>query len=174
MNIDRSVTTPRGTWSSEIDIDRSFGEIDIDRDVKFKPNENVYDRQEQAKGKREERPADREGRRAGTEKDTTRYDKSKSGQRQNNVLSDRSGNVYRKTESGWQQRDRNSWSRPDTSTRTSSSRSSFQQNRSSMDRQYKARSRGTQRTSNYQRSNYSRSSSRSGVSRSGGGGRGRR
>jgi hypothetical protein len=204
VNINRSVTTPRGTWSSDIDIDYDYGDIDIDRDVKFEPNENVYDRREQAKSKREERPADREGRRAdretrrgesgretkpanrraeGTKRFEARgdggrvtsqdraYSQRRSQERPNNVYSDRNGNVYRKTGSGWEQRDRSGWSRPETKTRTSRDRSSFQQSRSSLDRQYKARERGTHRTSNYQRSSRSSSQSRSGVSR-GGGGRG--
>ncbi|MHC4645027.1 MAG: hypothetical protein ACYTBJ_05980 [Planctomycetota bacterium] len=61
------------------------------------------------------------------------------GGRSNNVYADRNGSVHRKTDQGWQQRDRSGWS---------SSRSS----RSSLDRDHTARQRGTDRTNNFNRS----------------------
>jgi hypothetical protein len=93
--------------------------------------------------------------------------------RQNNVVADRSGNVYRRSTDGWQGRDSSGWSntRPSPSTTQK------------LNRQYDARQRGTQRT-NTRRSTNSRSgysstgrsgysgASRGGYSRGGGGARG--
>jgi hypothetical protein len=115
--------------------------------------EDRYDDRRDRHDDRRDRQADQRDRKS--DRRDVRTQDSKTGtdrKPQNNVFSDRNGNAYRKTDQGWQQRDRNSWSRPDTSTRTSSSRSSFQQNRSSMNRQYKARERGTQRTKDFHRS----------------------
>lgn len=82
----------------------------------------------------------------------------------NNVYSDRQGNVHRKTEQGWQQRGSGGWSQPESASRPSSSRSG--PNRSDLNRQSRARERGSQRSSTYQQQ---RSSSRSSY----GGSRGR-
>ena len=71
--------------------------------------------------------------------------------RANNVFADSSGNVHRKTDSGWQQKTGSGWSGSKSST-------------SSLERQNSARERGTSRTQSYQRSGSS-SSSRSGRSR---------
>jgi uncharacterized membrane protein YgcG len=84
--------------------------------------------------------------------------------RQNNVYADRKGNAHRKTEQGWQKRDKSGWSKPD--------RSYSGSGRSNLNRDNKARERGSQRTQNYQRSRSSGGSRGSGISRSGGGGRG--
>jgi hypothetical protein len=86
--------------------------------------------------------------------------------RQDNIFSDRNGNVYRKTEQeGWQQRDQSGWSKPD------SSRSSA--GWSDLNGDYEARERGSQRTYNYQQSGGASYSTGSGAGRSGGGRRGR-
>jgi len=80
------------------------------------------------------------------------------------------GNVHRKTDKGWQKRDKSGWSKPDKSPRTSPSRSGS--GRSDLNSHYKARDRGSQRTRDFQRSSSSSRSRSSGMSRSGGGRRG--
>ena len=90
------------------------------------------------------------------------------GKQQNNVFADRDGNVYRKSEKGWEARDQNNWSKPEARDNT---RKSFENNRPSLDRDNKARERGAEKTKNFERS---RSSNRDGGRSKGGGGRGRR
>jgi len=66
-----------------------------------------------------------------------------------NVFAGKDGNVYRNDgKGGWEQRDKGSWSKPESKAQT---RDSFQQNRSSLDRDYGARQRGEARTSSYER-----------------------
>jgi hypothetical protein len=76
--------------------------------------------------------------------------------RSNNVYSDRNGNVYRKTDQGWQQRSGNSWNTSDarqsTSQRSSQQRTSQSRGYSDLDRSANARSQGNQRSSNYRQS----------------------
>ncbi|MHC4165540.1 MAG: hypothetical protein ACYSWQ_01130 [Planctomycetota bacterium] len=173
IDASRTVTTPRGTWSSDLDVDRSFGEVDIERDVSFDPNDNIYDRG----GDRHDRPYEprqehrdrydgqygdrdvartQEGRR-----DTAQ--KSGTTQRENNVFADKNGDVYRKTDSGWQQRDQSGWSnadksRSDKGSRPSTTQSSFDRSRSGLESHSQARDRGSSRTSTYQSSSRTRSS----------------
>ena len=64
----------------------------------------------------------------------------------NNVFADRDGNVYRRTNQGWEQRDRNNWSRPETRPQPS-----FASQQPALDRDYNARARGTERAQNFQR-----------------------
>ena len=64
----------------------------------------------------------------------------------NNVFGDRDGNVYRRTDQGWEQRDRNNWSRPETRPQPS-----FANQQPALDRDYGARARGVERTQNFQR-----------------------
>jgi hypothetical protein len=86
--------------------------------------------------------------------------------RSNNVYSDRSGNVYRKTDQGWQQRSGNSWNSSETrqakTQKSSQQRSSQRQSYSDLNRSATARNQGNQRSSSYRQSYGSR------------GGRGRR
>lgn len=226
IDVNRSITTPRGTWSGSTEIDWDGGDLDIDRSGTFTPNENVYDRQEEIRANRDERKGDREGKReegkgdrearkgdreagdrsrpertgdrAATDRRTDRpaADRQRpetrgdtKPQRENNVFADRDGNVYRKTDKGWQQRDQNRWSdtgrsrsdvssrssagrsSSDVSSRSSAGRSSFDRSSSDLNRHSQARQRGSQRTSNYQRSR-SGGGSRGGMQRSGGGRRG--
>jgi hypothetical protein len=184
VDISRSITTPRGTWTDTISIDRDWGDTDIDRNISFEPNENLYDRKEKAREARDQRrgeragiPEDRKRDRADRDRVTTQTAREKAGSRtftdkdlsryKDNVITDKKGNVYRKTESGWQQRDRGNWTKPDTRSRTSG----FQQNKSSLNRSYNARSRGAQRSSSFNQ--YRSSHSRGSYQRSGGfGGRG--
>jgi len=102
------------------------------------------------------------------------------GQGSNNVFTDRNGNVYRRTERGWERREGKEWSgspravsqgkdrqaatnrQPSATKRqtgsSASSRIGTTQNRMSsqtqtiLNQQYQARSRGMERTSNFQRS----------------------
>jgi hypothetical protein len=103
---------------------------------------------------------------------------------QNNVYAGKNGNVYRKTDAGWQQRQGNQWSkpasaaqrpsqasRPAASTRpsTTAPRRSFDP--APLNRDYQARQHGAARTQNYQRAQ-SAPASRPSYSRPSGGGGG--
>jgi hypothetical protein len=66
----------------------------------------------------------------------------------NNVYADKSGNVYRKTDSGWQTRDKGNWSSVDRSSTTA--RQSYNKSSQDLNRQSQARNRGTERTQSYQ------------------------
>jgi hypothetical protein len=83
----------------------------------------------------------------------------------NNVFADRDGNVYRRTNEGWQQRDRSSWSRPETRAQPS-----FERNQANLNRDFGARSRGAERTQSFQRTR-SAGAGRGGGGGFGGGGR---
>lgn len=67
----------------------------------------------------------------------------------NNVFSDRNGKVYRRTDQGWQQRERSNWSRPETNARP---QSGFASQQPSLERDFNTRARGAERTQNFQRS----------------------
>ncbi len=118
------------------------------------------DRRDRKSDRREDGPKSKE-RRAGTDK-----------KRQNNVYSDRNGNVHKKTDQGWKQRDKGGWSKADSSRSGSG--------RSDLNRDYKARERGAQRSKSYSQHSGSRNKSRSKATRSSGsrgrsgGSRGRR
>ncbi|MDS4028294.1 MAG: hypothetical protein RKO25_15080 [Candidatus Contendobacter sp.] len=64
----------------------------------------------------------------------------------NNVFADQNGNVHRRTNQGWEQRDRNNWSRPETRQQPS-----FANQQRALNRDYNARARGAERTQNFQR-----------------------
>ncbi|MGD8865976.1 MAG: hypothetical protein PVI01_00055 [Gemmatimonadales bacterium] len=90
--------------------------------------------------------------------------------RQNDVFTDRNGDVYRRNQDGsWQERTRDGWSSTDRSrvqTRQSDMmRPGGSRDRSNLNRDYQARQRGTQRAQSYQRS---RSAVPSGRARTGG------
>lgn len=83
--------------------------------------------------------------------------------RGNNVYSSRDGNVYRRTERGWEQRDRGGWTRPETI-----DRSGFSRNRQGLERDYSVRSRGFERESSFRSSgSYGRGSAGGGTFRGG-------
>jgi hypothetical protein len=89
----------------------------------------------------------------------------------NDVFADKNGDVYRKSDKGWEQRDKSGWSSADKSSRDNAQAQRSQQQ---LNRQYDARERGAQRTQSYQQggSRPPRSSSSAARSRpSGGGGR---
>jgi hypothetical protein len=86
--------------------------------------------------------------------------RSPSTRRPNNVFADKKGNVHRQGFDGWQKRDKGGWSKP----------SSSERSRADLNRDSKARSRGSERSRSF-----SGFGGRSGRSRSfGGGRRGRR
>ena len=64
---------------------------------------------------------------------------------QNNVFTDRNGNVHRRTDSGWQQRDGNKW----TPTQTPKPQPSVSRTPSNLNLQSNARQRGTTRTNQF-------------------------
>jgi hypothetical protein len=64
----------------------------------------------------------------------------------NDVYTDRNGDVFRKSDSGWQQRQGNDWKSSATGAGSRGDRSS------SLDRDYQSRQRGAQRSQGYQRS----------------------
>lgn len=155
IDVDRTITTPRGTWEShiDIDIDRGWGgrDIDIDRDISFEPNRNIYERRENR-----ERNWDRPGRgpdRTGPGGDRGIVGTPERGrvpasrpealpERRDDVFADRDGNVFRRTDQGWQQRTRSDWEQS----------SDVSRSRSNLDRQHVARQRGTQRTNSFRQS----------------------
>jgi hypothetical protein len=75
-----------------------------------------------------------------------RYDQSVTSRSmsRNNVYAGRDGDVYRRTDRGWEQRDRSAWTRPETI-----DRSGFYRNRPNLERDYTARSRGIERESTF-------------------------
>jgi hypothetical protein len=76
----------------------------------------------------------------------------------NNVYSDKQGNVYKKDNNRWQSREGNNWS----SVENSKNNSNYERNKQDLNRQQVSRDRGNQRTQTYnqQRSNTSRSMNR--------------
>ncbi|MHC4414677.1 MAG: carbohydrate-binding family V/XII [Planctomycetota bacterium] len=189
IDIDRTVTTPRGTFSGSIDVDRDWdGDIDIDRNVRFEPNENIYNRRENMERNVEDLRSARETRReeigSGERRGELGDRRGQRGpndraRRENNVFADRDGNIHRRTSEGWQRREKDGWSRPQAPSqrpsserrsvdrRSSRDRSAYDRSRRSLEGDHQARQRGASRTSSYNRSRASRSGgSRSGASRS--------
>ena len=125
-----------GGWRSG-DVD-----IDINRNINVNRN-NIYNRQENIS--RNIGGRDRPGAGAGRDKVG-----SGTGQkRDNNVFADREGNIHRKTDEGWQARDKGNWSDRDVTAHPSWDKSRASQ----------ARQRGTYRTNSYRQrygSDYSR------------------
>jgi uncharacterized membrane protein YgcG len=117
-------------------------------------------RQASREGQREQRPAG--AREARPEQRAKAAELGK-----NNVFADRDGNVHRRTNEGWEQRDRNNWSRPETRSQANVARQ-----QPNLDRDFSARARGTERAQNFQQAGgggFSRSGG-GGFSRGGGGG----
>jgi hypothetical protein len=81
----------------------------------------------------------------------------------NNVFSDKQGNVYKKENNQWQSREGNNWSNVD----QSKNKSNYERNKQDLNRQQTSRERGNQRTQSYnqQRSNTSRGMNRGGGRR---------
>ncbi|MFO1372423.1 MAG: hypothetical protein U1F42_08515 [Candidatus Competibacteraceae bacterium] len=97
-------------------------------------------RQTSREGARQQRPAG-----AGSARPEQRAKPADLGR--NNVFADRDGNVYRRTNQSWEQRDRNNWSRPETRPQTN-----FANQQPALDRDFNSRARGTERAQNFQRS----------------------
>lgn len=97
-------------------------------------------RQASREGVRQQRPAG-----AGSARPQQRTRPADLGR--NNVFAGQDGNVYRRTNQGWEQRGRNNWSRPETRPQPS-----FARQQPALDRDFSARARGTERTRNFQRS----------------------
>ena len=92
--------------------------------------------------------------------------------RANDVYTDKNGNVYRKSDKGWEQRDKSGWSNTATD-KSTRDRSQTQKSQQQLNRSSDARERGAQRTQSYQQGSRPPQSNRSAApSRpSGGGGR---
>jgi hypothetical protein len=93
--------------------------------------------------------------------------------RPNNVYTDKNGNVYRKSDKGWEQRDKSGWSNTATD-KSTRDRPQAQRNEQQLNRQSDARERGAQRTQSYQQGTRPPQSNPSATrqpARSGGGGR---
>jgi hypothetical protein len=83
---------------------------------------------------------------------------------ENNVFAGRDGNVYRKTPQGWEQRTQSGWTRPGATSQGSRNGSrNFEQSRPSLDRDYTARARGSERARDF--SSFSRGSAGGNPSR---------
>ena len=67
----------------------------------------------------------------------------------NNVFAGRDGDVYRKSDKGWEQRDQNKWSNP---AKNENTRKNFENKQPNLDRDNKARQRGAEKTKNFERS----------------------
>ena len=67
INTSRTITTPRGTFQSYGRIERDGNELNFERSSSWTPNENIYERRDNAQrnieDRREERRAEREERR---------------------------------------------------------------------------------------------------------------
>jgi len=87
------------------------------------------------------------GRPGATPAGPSTMDRRKPAQTRNNVFADKSGNAYKKTDSGWQTRDNGSWTSPDRS--PANKQQSYNQKVSDLNRQSQARDRGTRKTQNY-------------------------
>jgi uncharacterized membrane protein YgcG len=120
-------------------------------------------------------PADKT--RPGTGASQLPADKSRPGQGQistrpakspNDVLTDKSGNVYRKSGNDWQQRDKSGWSKP------AGGQSDFTKNRTQLERDNFSRQRGQQMQSSNRGGNSSLGGGRGGGGGSRGGGGRRR
>lgn len=170
VSVSRTVYTPVGTFHSELEIDRKPGKVEIDREVSFEPNENIYERREnrdrnakvlrtaleRARGDRGARPGDRA--RSGRDPGDRRVGAPKRGTgpvRKNDLVADRNGNVHRRTPEGWQRRNKDGWS-PPTKSPDAGRR---------LEDHLRSRERGTQRTQEYQRRIGSHSGARRGVRR---------
>jgi hypothetical protein len=90
------------------------------------------------------------------------------GKQKNDLFADRDGNVYRKSDKGWEQRDRDKWSNP---AKNQDTRKNFENKRASLDLDNKARKRGAERTKSFERSRSSNRGGGGGISRGGDGGR---
>jgi len=90
------------------------------------------------------------------------------GKQQNNVFADRDGNVYRKSDKGWEQRDGDKWSNP---AKNENTRKNFENKQPTLDRDNKARQRGAEKTKNFERSQSSKRDGGDRGSRGGDGGR---
>lgn len=94
------------------------------------------------------------------------------GHKGDDLYAGNNGNVYRRTDSGWQQWDSGNWSsadRPDPQNRTGQARTVDSSTLQGLDRQAISRSRGTQNVQNY--GNWRSSGGSGGRMRSGGGAR---
>lgn len=66
----------------------------------------------------------------------------------NNVYADKSGNLYRKTDTGWETRDKGNWSSVDRS--SPAAKQNYNSSSRELNRQSQSRNRGTQKTQSYQ------------------------
>lgn len=112
--------------------------------------------QTRAEQRQSARPTQREQGSASTRQARTEQRAKPAELGRNNVFADRDGNVYRRSNQGWEQRDRSGWSRPQTGSQRSSS----------LDRDFGSRARGTERSQSFQRAQGG------GIGRGGGGHRG--
>ena len=108
-------------------------------------NRNVYNRENRGNINTNDRQMNRDN--------VSTMDKQR-----NNVYADKQGNVYKKDNNQWQSREGNNWSNSD----NSKNKSSFENNKQDLNKQYTSRERGNQKTQNFnqQRSNTSRNMNR--------------
>jgi len=126
--------------------------INVDRSI------NIGERRDrtEARSNLYDRPENRTRNAERSTSATTRQERAASNV-QNNVLTDRSGNVYQRNSDGkWSQRDNGQWKQPSNLDRTTRSGTTSQSTRQTaarpqLERDYSARRKGAQRTQNYQR-----------------------
>jgi len=157
-----------GYGDVDIDINRSYNNINLNRSGNINRygnrggdlgrNNNIYNRKDNQLRNVQKKPADRRDQLA---KDTRRDQRkpdtrdAKPGQKpgtgkrnDNNVFAGRDGDVYRKTDKGWEQRDQNKWSNP---AKDQNTRKNFENKQPSLDRDDKARERGAEKTKNFEK-----------------------
>ena len=107
MNFRSTTTTPRGTITRDFGANRHWdGDVDFSRNVSWEPNENMYERRDNATRIAQERRA------TARANITARRAAGGGGAGPNNVYADRDGNVHRRSSEGWQRRQGGAWTRP--------------------------------------------------------------
>jgi hypothetical protein len=141
---------------TQIDVNRNIniGEIDVDNSRNLYGNRKdvqVAGREREVGHRRGGTPrgdaAGRAGAKAGLGGGDVRSPAASPGLK-NNVFADSDGNIYRRTEAGWQMRVSGGWSSNERS-RVSSEPRNRPRSRSDLNRHYHARKKGAQRTEDY-------------------------
>lgn len=152
VDIDRQRETRRGTVTGSIDAeyDRRSGDLDVDRNVNFEANENLYNQRQDVASNRNTTRTENASSRTAPDRTSTTQSRSSAG------ISDRQrNNVYADRDGSVHRKTNQGWQQ-----RGSSGWSAPKSSNSSLNRDYNARQRGSSRTQSYQQSRSSSSRSR--------------
>lgn len=152
VDIDRQRETRRGTVTGSIDAeyDRRSGDLDVDRNVNFEANENLYNQRQDVASNRNTTRTENASSRTAPDRTSTTQSRSSAG------TSDRQrNNVYADRDGSVHRKTNQGWQQ-----RGSSGWSAQKSSNSSLNRDYNARQRGSSRTQSYQQSRSSSSRSR--------------